>query len=212
MKKNSIISVCMLLAMNVAYAGGDITPIEPVTEEIVEDTSNNLFVYGAGGYATLDVTAYITPGADLKVGALDDKGVLYEVGIGYRFTENIFSTLSYQRTGLDFADIDNIYASVNYQFSDVLLKPYIGLIAGYSKLTWNTRPHVPHIVDDEDLESTYPTYGVQIGVEHMFTENWSVFAKYQYLKYDHVMDIDKAVTNIYHNSGQNILLGARYAF
>jgi len=218
MKKTSITFGCMFLAMNAAYAGGDIEPVEPihtgmVSEEIMEDSVHNIFVYAAGGYASLDVTTHLTAGADLKKsGPLDDKGSLYEAGLGYRFTENIFTTLSFQRTGLDFADIDNIYVSINYQLSDIILKPYIGLIAGYSTLTWNTRPHVPHAIGDEKLESTNDTYGVQVGLEHMFSEHWSLFAKYQYLKYDHVMDIDRAVTNIKHNSGQNILLGARYAF
>ncbi len=208
-----VLSACIALSTG-AYAGGDIEPVEPVmTAPVMEVESNDWFVYLAGGVSNLDVTSTVTAGADIFPDALDDKGSLVELGLGYRLSPNVFVTLSGQRTDLDFITLDTIYGSINYQFTDVILKPYIGVLAGYSTLNWDTRPHTPHVAGDEDLTSTTGVYGVQVGLEYALTADWSLFGKYQYLKYsEHLMEIDKAATTIEHNSAQNILGGIRYAF
>lgn len=149
----------------------------------------------------------ITPFAN---GALDDKGMVTEVGIGYRYGDNVFATFAAQRTRLDIADIDNFYASINYQFSDVTAKPYIGALVGYSQLKWSEAPSA--VIINEDLTSDGLMYGLQAGIEQELSGNWSLFAKYQFIKYDHLMDIRTKTSTIEHNYGQNILLGVRYGF
>jgi len=220
MKKITLaVSVCMTLSIQ-AYAGGDMVAVEPmmIMPMIEEDiVPNDWFVYIAGGVSTLDVTSSVssTGRSNIFPDSLDDKGSLVELGLGYRVSENVFTTLAGQRTNLDFVTLDTVYASLNYQFVDVMLKPYIGVLAGYSKLHWDTRPHTPHQINPfvEDLTSTAGVYGAQIGIEQTLNENWSLFGKYQYLKYnEHVMDIDETATTIEHNSAQNILGGIRYAF
>jgi len=200
------------LITSAAYAGGDIVEPEGSISEISNQDSqdNGLFVYIAGGGAVLDTDSFLAPNAAFINGALDDTGTVGEVGAGYRYSKNIFATLAAQRTILDMVDIDNFYASINYQFTDVVANPYIGVLLGYSQLGWSESPHV--VVANKDLSSDGLMYGLQAGIEQVLTENWTLFAKYQFIKYDHLMDIRSSASTIEHNYGQNILIGVRYAF
>jgi len=201
-----------ILTSVIAYAGGNIVKEEapaPIIPVVLEET-NPYFVYLAGGVAYLSGEDTLATGNTFTAGALDDEGSVYELGVGYRYTDNIFATLAVQRTTLDIADIDNIYASINYQFSDVMLKPYIGLVAGYSKLEWSEAPHV--VLSNKDLDSDGAMYGVQAGLEFELSTNWSVFGKYQFITYDHLMDIRNNASTIEHKDTQNLLLGVRYGF
>lgn len=201
------------------YAGGDmvtsvepaIEDVEPAIEEVITAVNDNdYFVYGAVGGAALDVESSLAADAAFTNGTFDDRGFLFELGAGYRFNENIFFTISAQRTELDIVNIDNYYASINYQFSDVIAKPYIGVLLGYSRLKWSPRPHV--MLSNEKLISDDPMYGIQVGAEHVFIEDWSLFAKYQFIQYDHSMDIRNSTNIIGHDDGQNLLLGVQYGF
>lgn len=194
------------------YAGGDIVaPIEPAIEEVITTVNNNdYFIYGAVGRAALDVESTLAVDATFTNGTFDDRGSVFELGAGYRFNDNVFSTISVQRTALDIVNIDNYYASINYQFSDVTAKPYIGVLLGYSRLKWSPRPH--EMLINEKLISDDPMYGIQVGLEHTFIEDWSLFAKYQFIKYDHLMDIRNNTNIIEHDDGQNLLLGVQYGF
>jgi len=196
-----------------AYAGGDFaTPVEPeiqIPQTVVSTQSDNsMFAYIALGVSTLDISK--TGNLALSADAQDDKGSLGEVGLGYKITDNLFTTLSLQRTMLDDADIDNAYVSLNYQFSDLMLKPYIGALVGYSKLKWSNAPY-PAVIN-QDLTSTGLMFGGQAGLELSFNESLSVFTKYQYIQYDHELDIRSGATTLEHDNGHNILLGVQYAF
>jgi opacity protein-like surface antigen len=100
--------------------------------------------------------------------------------------------------------------SANYQFSEIFLKPYIGLFVGYSQLDWDKRPHP--VLPSEDLSSNFPMYGIQLGAEYDLNIQWSIFAKYQYADYQHTMDILWGRDTVSHDSANHILLGVRYAF
>ncbi len=202
----------LALVVSASYAGGDFTqPVEQVIETPVQQTQDtSFFVYIAGGASFLDIDSALSPNATFTDGTLDDTGGVGELGVGYRCSKNIFATVAAQRTWLDIADIDNFYASINYQFSNVTAKPYIGAMVGYSQLTWSEDPHV--VVSNKDLISDGMIYGIQAGLEHDLTATWTLFAKYQFIKYDHSMDIRSSSSTIEHNYGQNIVTGVRYAF
>jgi opacity protein-like surface antigen len=172
--------------------------------------NGRFFIQVAGGATVMDIDSSFASNATFTNGALDNDGAVVEVGIGYKYSENIFATFAAQRTMLDIADIDNFYASINYQFTDVVAKPYIGALLGYSQLKWSESPHV--IVANEDLTSDGLIYGLQAGFEQELRENWSLFIKYQFIKYDHLMDIRSNASTIEHNYEQNILTGVRYEF
>ena len=170
---------------------------------------NKLSVFVAGGIGKLDVNTSLAPNITLADGATDDSGKILELGVGYKHSERIFSTIAVQRSALDIADIDNLYGSVNYQFPMEKAQPFIGALVGYSQLDWSKRPHPVFI--NETLKSKSVIYGLQAGIEKEVSKNYSIFMKYQYIKYDHNMEILNT-NNIEHDSEQNLLLGLQYTF
>jgi opacity protein-like surface antigen len=146
----------------------------------------------------------------LTQGALDDTGILFEVGAGYNFTRDIFTELTYQRSMLDIANIDSGYLSLNYQLSDVVLSPSIGIVGGYGRLKWSERPSI--MLVNQKLTSTNYLYGAQVGLSLPIGDELYLTAKYQYLKIDHIMNIRNDTNIIEHNEVQNVLLGVKYEF
>lgn len=204
---------------SLSYAGGNyMKPLDPVIaipiQEIQPVKDNDYFIYAGGGLSTVKIHQHGSSCLCTKPSAFDKDGEMVEIGVGYRYSENIFVTLAAQRTMLDIVDIDNVYASLNYQF-DVMANPYIGVLAGYSRLTWNEYPAIQSTSYVDDLESTGLMYGVQLGIQPQLTENWSLFAKYQFIKYEHLMNIrpnNGQREEIEHDYGQNLLTGVRYGF
>jgi opacity protein-like surface antigen len=211
MKKQIISSLVLLSTM--AYSGGafvEVTePVEPVIEIQTVD-KKDLFVFAAGGGAFFDVKSKLASGDSFIQGALDDTGVVFEVGAGYKVNENIFMELAYQRSALEIADVDTGYLSINYLFPETVLNPYVGVLAGYSRLKWSQRPHV--MILNEDLTSDSGIYGFQAGADIALSESLSFGVKYQYIVYDHFMDIQDGRSTIAHESAQNILAGLKYSF
>lgn len=217
MRLQSLVALSVLTS--ISYAGGNyMKPVDPVIaipiQEVQPVKDNDYFIYVGGGLSDLKVNKKTDNCLCSKPGALDSEGELVEIGVGYRYSENIFVTLAAQRTMLDIVDIDNVYASLNYQF-DTVANPYIGVLAGYSRLKWNEYPAIHNASFVDDLESTGLMYGVQLGIEPQLTENWSLFAKYQFIKYEHLMKIrpnSSSGEEIEHEHGQNVLTGVRYGF
>lgn len=171
---------------------------------------NKLFVFAGGGGSKLDVDTSLASNSILIPGALDNSGKNIEIGVGFKHSKNIFTTLTFQKNKLSIADVNNVYGSINYQFSTLKVKPFIGALIGRSRLKWSERPH--QVLINENLTSKSFMYGVQFGIEKELQKRFSVFAKYQFIKYDHEIEIVNNTSNIKHNSGQNLLLGLRYSF
>lgn len=208
--KLSTLAILALMTSSI-YAGGVVKHTESAlgipTEEIYD---NKFFINIAGGVSFLNVDNTLSLNTTFADGALDDKGVVGEIALGYRYSDSIFTTLAVQRTMLDIADINNIYASVNYQLLNTVVKPYVGVLLGYSQLKWSEDPSV--VIANRDLTSDGFTYGVQSGVEYSLNNAWGITGKYQFLKYDHVTDIRDGASSIEHTYGQNILMGVNYEF
>ena len=209
--KHSLIAL-YALASSLAYAGG-VAPMSVV--EVVPETAiaeENFFVYVSGGTATADVKDAITSGVTLMPKVLGTDSTIGEVGIGYRYTENIFVTGFAQAVYLDEIDILNFDASINYRFSDLPIMPYVGLVAGYSQLTWKDVP-----VDttgkqvETKLDADHSTFGLQAGAEFEMTDNFTLFGKYQVMTHDHLMEIFDTST-IEHVNIQSLQGGVRYEF
>ncbi|MCF6188943.1 MAG: porin family protein [Cocleimonas sp.] len=65
---------------------------------------------------------------------------------------------------------------------------------------------------NEDLKSSSFIYGLQAGIEKKVSKKYAIFAKYQYIKYDHNIEIRNNTSNIKHKAGQNLLIGLSYLF
>ena len=212
MKKNHKLVFSFLVLSCLTYVtGGEIVqPAKPILSvmQMPEDKDKqDFFVFASGGGSFFSEEE---KGTSFIKGALDDKSAVFEVGLGYYFTKNIFTELAYQRSMLDIANVDSGYLSLNYQFSNTMLNPYIGIVGGYSRLKWSKRPHIMRI--SEDLTSASSLYGVQAGLKLPITDNFSLTVKYQYMKLDHLMNIRSGASSIKHNNVQNLLLGVKYEF
>ena len=110
----------LALASTIAYAGG-VAPMSVV--EVVPVVEENFFVYGGGGTGTADVqNTEEQPLIVLKPKVLGEDGTMGEIGIGYRYTENIFVTGFAQVVYLDKIDILNFNASINYRFTGLFYR------------------------------------------------------------------------------------------
>jgi hypothetical protein len=200
------------LASSLAYAGG-VAPMSVV--EVVPETAvaeENFFIYASGGTATADVKDAIDSGVTLLPKMLGTDSTIGEVGVGYRYTENIFVTGFAQAIYLDEVDILNFDASINYRFADFPIMPYVGLVAGYSQLTWqNTPVNTTGKQVEKKLDADHATFGAQAGAEFEMTDNFTLFGKYQIMTHDHLMEIFDTST-IEHINIQSLQGGVRYEF
>jgi opacity protein-like surface antigen len=172
----------------------------------------NFFVFIGGGISYADVSFYsVTSPAFANMKGLNKQAENIELGIGYKFNDRFFSTLSFKRSMFDIANIDNIYTSFNYQMSDILFKPYIGILFGYSSLNWEKDPDT--VNSNKSLVSNKFMYGFTLGGEYKLASDWSVYMKYQYIKHDHKIDIyTPGYKNIEHKYEQDIIVGLKYVF
>jgi len=201
-KRILIIMVFILFSLK-SYAGGGVGGL-------AVDFNKKLFIHTAIGGSSLDIDSNLAANNTFIPGALDKSGRSFEVGLGYKHSDKIFSTLTFQRNQLDIADIDNIYGSVNYQFSPNNFNIFVGGLAGYSRLKWSEPPSTVNF--NQDLKSGSFMYGLQFGVEKEINQKVSILLKYQFIKHDHRMEILNNTSDIEHRSENNILLGLRYNF
>lgn len=194
--------ILTILTLN-CHAGGGLNPFTGIDK-------SKFSVFIAGGANELGVNTSLAPNTTLTDGAIDDSGKVLEFGVGFTHSKRIFSTVAVQRNALDIADIDNIYGSINYQFPMKKAQPFIGALVGYSQLNWSKRPYPVFI--NENLKSKSFIYGLQVGIEKEVSKNYSIFMKYQYIKYDHEIEILNNTSNIEHDSGQSLLIGMQYIF
>jgi len=172
----------------------------------------DMFLYGSIGASYLDVKKDVSSLAEEQItpGAFDDRGAHYAIGLGYYLDPNTFVSYDAQLTKLSKLKIVNIGTSLNYQWSELAYRPYIGLAAGYSTLTWSQAPY-PALIN-EDLTSRSFYYGAQMGMEKRLTEVWSLTASYQYLFMDHRIDIYSSSAYIEHKNTNQLSIGVKYAF
>lgn len=213
MKKELSIVAAFVALSSFAFAGGGSAPVTvaPVWDVPVEQTK--MFVYVSGGVDSVTVNDNIQNGVVVLPDMLNDSANVWEAGVGYRHSEDLFTTAFVQGDALDKVSIINFAASVNYRFSDLAVMPYVGAVVGYSKLTWDEIPvdTTGHINVESKLDADGMTFGLQAGAEYGLTDNFTLFGKYQFLTMDHLMEIFQT-SDITHANLQNVQGGVRYEF
>lgn len=174
--------------------------------------NNKLFIGLTVGASKVDVKEKNING-DLPLGIiLEDSGINYGIEAGYYFNKNIFMTLNYQQLNLDNLYFNNGFATINYQFNEMYsISPYIGIVGGMSRMTWEKHP-----LDSTSVNDTSNSYlgGVQVGAQVPIYTNISMYMFYRYLMMDYVSTVstDTAEKNIEHNNEQNLNLGIKFSF
>ena len=184
-------------------------------KEVIETKkTNNFFIVATINYNIFDVSQ--TDNKDkviLSTGSDDKDGIGGSLGIGYKITPNIFTTIQYSTTSLDNVTINNLLVGINYQFINIPANPYIGLSVGNSTLTWDSNV-VDKVEEVVDSKSEKIAFGMQVGAEYSINTKWSVLGEYQLLMQEHTTKILSPVvdTELNHKM-QNILnIGIKYSF
>jgi len=213
MKKELNVAATLMLLSSAAFAGGGVAPVTvaPVWDVPLEQTK--MFVYISGGLGSVKVNDSIQDGIILLPDVLNDSSSIWEAGVGYRHSEDLFTTAFIQGDALDQVSIMNFAATVNYRFSDLAIMPYVGAIVGYSKLEWDEIPvdTTGHTNIESKLDADGMTFGLQAGLEYSLSENFTLFGKYQFLTMNHLMEIFQT-SEIEHANLQNAQGGVRYEF
>lgn len=161
--------------------------------------------YSNSPYVKKDITGSI------NINDLDENGYLYDLAVGYRINDKLFSTLNYQYSKFDDIDYDNFYITLNYQFESSL-KPYVGLLVGKSFLHWNKDP----LNSSQNIDWTSGSfmYGLQVGLEYKINENLTFIPRVLHSRTDHGTNLISAPAQSYieHDSKTQVLFGLRSGF
>ena len=196
--KNKIILILATLGSGLLFGNNELNTI-----------SNKNFLYASVGTSSIEVSNTIKNNKIINKNFLDNTGEMIDFGAGIDHNQNIFSTVGVSFTSLDLVDIKDFYATVNYKFKYKSLTPYVGLLAGYSHLSWLTKPYTL----DESIKSNSDklTLGLQAGIKQKISEDISFVGQYQFLKYGHNLVIkNENVGKLSHNYAHKFLVGVQY--
>ena len=174
------------------------------------DVLERTFLDISTGYSNAPYTKNDKTG-NISINQLDKNGYLYDLAIGYRINESVFTTLNYQYSKFKQIDYDDYYITLNYQF-DYSLNPYLGILLGKSYLHWNKDPLNSSTI--KDINSGSFIYGVQAGLEYKISNNISFLPKILYTRLDHGTNLISLPASSYleHKNRYQILFGLRFWF
>jgi predicted porin len=171
---------------------------------------DNFFVDVSAGLSNTPYSKSDSSGS-ININKLDENGYLYDLALGYRINDKLFTTLNYQYSKFKEIDFDDYYVTLNYQFNHEL-KPYVGVLVGKSFLHWNKDPL--NSSQTKDYMSGSFMYGIQTGLEYQISNNISFIPKVMYSRTDHGTNLISSPARSYveHDSKTQVLLGVRYSF
>jgi predicted porin len=138
----------------------------------------------------------------------DKSGMTYEFGLGYNYSSQYFTTISFEKITTNEKDIENITLSANYKFDKIYLTPSIGLLAGYSTLLWTKDPVVS---SEKQRKSTKYFLGIQGQIEYKMDKQFSILNTYKYIPYEHKTNI-KNGGYLNDDSAYNFMIGLKYNY
>ena len=177
MKKISIISGCVLLVMNAAYAGGDIEPIvEPVI--VVEDVvTNESGLYIGVGISALKLKDHFTDEEFTANGVMLQAGYQYNkyLAIEGRYSFHV-GDVAYDKGKLKGVNYDDY--PTDFTNLGIYIKPMYSVdnfsayaLLGYGEVELTNIPQ-----DDADRTEAGFQWGLGLGYD--FHENVSIFVDY----------------------------------
>lgn len=187
---------------------------EQVTNLPITNKSNKYFV-GASIYLdSIDVNKEVVSGTNLNLPSNDDSTISFNIHVGAKKLYNNFqAVINYDYIPLDDVKLQNYYLSINYQWDDIHLNPYLGVLTGMSKLQWKIDPLTNYTTkDNTSVASGF--VGLQGGIEYYLKDNYSIISQAIYQEYFHTTEVIQTSnqTNIHHDRRFGVGIGLRYGF
>ncbi|VAY87703.1 hypothetical protein MNB_ARC-1_331 [hydrothermal vent metagenome] len=171
---------------------------------------NPYYIFVSTGLSAINIKANIDKNL-LTKNALNTSGKDVDFGLGYKHDKNLFTAINAQKTFLENDDsIISYYVNTNLMYNGTSYQPYIGLLAGYSQLAWNTS--AIKNASKQTLKKGSLLYGAQLGMVKRITPSLGLFAQYQLMNFDHNLSINNGKSSINYASQTNFTFGLRYEF
>lgn len=192
-----LISLLTIITLNVTLLNAD---------------ASTIFVTTTLGYTHENVDQKDKTGSIILANELGEDGYNFELGVGYKITQDIALSLNYQRVLQDETFSNNIYLSAEYSFvNSTDFTPYIGVNGGYSQLEYSSEPIN---TKNNDYISGSWLAGTTLGISYPLTKNMDFLAKYSLNITDHKTQLisKTAHSELTHNYSHSINLGVRVYF
>jgi len=131
--------------------------------------------------------------------------------LGYRYSNNYFSTFSYSNLSYTEIEINNVLISFNKRFKVYSFDPYVGILYGTSNLKLK-KSLINGSTKQDDGQSNI--YGIQFAIQKKVNTNSYIYLQYKYLKTNHKRVIQKSgdISELSRDNFNNISLGIKYDF
>jgi len=134
----------------------------------------------------------------------------YALEIGYRFENDLFTSVEYMRVDSSDITMDSILVSLNYQLLETKYAPYLGVSLGHSMMT---RDHSPIAnVNYSDVQSESLIGGFNFGLIYNDYESLKPYIAYSYLMMDHKASLITSTgkSTLEHTKLHNLKIGVRF--
>lgn len=169
-----------------------------------------LFIGLSLGFTKLSKNKIDKKGSIVSANPIDDNTLNLNIEIGYNYSKNYFSTLSYTQAFYDDIDTYDYLISFNKRFS-YSYSPYIGILGGVSYIKL-TKSHLNLSIPDKRGRSV--ALGLQAGIEKNISQYFKLFVNYKYLKVEHKTNllINTVKSEISRDHFNSLNFGLRYSF
>jgi len=174
---------------------------------VVHASDKEMYASLLGGYVINTIDNQTSYELDL-----DTTAYSVGAGLGYRFDKHWFVSAEYLQSHSQEVVMDNIYASINYQYplNEDTISPYMGLLYGQSRLSWKEEPV---ITPRNEKRSDAPMFGIQMGVGFEVTPSIDIALSYQYIYAEHTTYVTTQTedTRIVYNNFNRFLFSLQYS-
>lgn len=175
------------------------------------------FINLSTGYASAPSSHIIKEGS-ITITEPNDKGLVYNLGVGYEFKNRFLLGFNYMNLNLKDLVFSNIYGDIKYKFKSYKkYTPYFGLLIGFSDLKWKVDP-IKAKQENLNNKSESIFWGSSAGIFYDGFSNLSIYSGYQCIFMNHSTNITNKTTTatnfsvLQHSSIHLLKIGFLYRF